>query len=347
MLPPIHPGLYPPSPSPSLKNTTHNCSHVIPSPPKPNTLHKDFRQMNDLIDYEELCHTVETQLKHDRLNPPQPIRHTMSASRKQLPPLPPHQAYMLPVYSRHVAKIQDNTPIGEEINIDSDSNVPDNYTLDPMPNLLSLYASDSSDGESDSEDDDSVTDVDHTPTPKTDSPSSIENENSIIQYEHEDNTLQMAVDTQDTNLSDVPIIQPDALPSRLPPTIRPIDTANASLPATMSKNWDLMQKSVGHMNMSLVLKHLKTVALDTILVPNLGRSPITDRGEIATLPKRRQNTKQRPRPENIGDTIHYDIAHGTGSAIGGVRYVLVLIDKATQTAVHIAGYEDLYKWYWL
>ena len=97
----------------------------------------------------------------------------------------------------------------------------------------------------------------------------------------------------------------------------------------MSKNWDLMQKSVGHMNTGLVLKHLRTVALDTILVPNLGRSPITDRGEIATLPKRRRNTKQRPRPDNIGDTVHYDIAHGTGSAIGGVRYVLVLIDKAT------------------
>ena len=146
MLPPIHPGLYPPSPSPSLKNTTHNCSHVIPSPPKPNTLHKDFRQMNDLIDYEELCHTVETQLKHDRLNPPQPIRHTLSASHKQLPSLPSHQAYMLPGYSHHVAKNQDNTPIGAAINIDSDSNVLDNHTLDPIPNLLPQYDSDSRTG---------------------------------------------------------------------------------------------------------------------------------------------------------------------------------------------------------
>ena len=120
---------------------------------------------------------------------------------------------MLPGYSRHVAKKQDNTPIGEAINIDSDSNVLDNHTLDPIPNLLPQYDSDSSDGESDSEDNDSVTDVDHTPTPKTDSPSSIENEDSIIQHEHEDNTLQMTVDTQDTNLSDVPIIQPDAPPS--------------------------------------------------------------------------------------------------------------------------------------
>lgn len=90
-----------------------------------------------------------------------------------------------------------------------------------------------------------------------------------------------------------------------------------------------MQKSVGFMNMSLVLKHLDTIALDTILVPNLGRNHITDRGEISTLPKRRRNTSQQLRPDNIGDTVHYDIAHGTGSAIGGIRYVLVLIDKAS------------------
>ena len=193
---------------------------------------------------------------------------------------------MLPGYSRHAAKNPDNTPIRKAIDIDSDSDVPDNHTFDPIPNLLPSYNSDSSDGESDSEDDDSVTDVNHTPTHKTYSPSSFEIENSIIQDEHKNDTLQMAVDTQDTNLSDVPIIHADVLPSRLPPTIRPIDTANQSLPATMSKNWDLMQKSVGHMNMSLVLKHLKTVALNTILVSNLGRSPITDKGEIATLPKR-------------------------------------------------------------
>lgn len=144
-----------------------------------------------------------------------------------------------------------------------------------------------------------------------------------------DDALQMAVDSEDHTIS-IPIIDPDTKPSRLPPTIRSIDTANASLPKTMSKNWDLMQKSVGYMNMNLVLKHLKTIALDTILVPNLGRSPITDRGEVATLPKRKRNTKLRSRPENIGATVHYDIAHGTGTAIGGVRYVLVLIDKASK-----------------
>ena len=60
ILPPIHPGMYPTSHSPT--STTHTRKHATPSPPKPNPIHKEFRQLNDLIDYEELYHTVEAQL---------------------------------------------------------------------------------------------------------------------------------------------------------------------------------------------------------------------------------------------------------------------------------------------
>ena len=42
----------------------------------------------------------------------------------------------------------------------------------------------------------------------------------------------------------------------------------------------------------------------------------------------------------MGDTVHYEIAHGTGSAIGGVRCVLLLIDKAT-TCMYEYGLKTL------
>lgn len=117
-------------------------------------------------------------------------------------------------------------------------------------------------------------------------------------------------------MSEISIIPPDVL------------SANLSLPATMFKNWDLIQKPVGFMNTSLVPKYLNTIALDTIIVQNLGRNPITDRGGIITLRKRRRNITLRPFPDDINATVYYDIDHGTESAIGGVCYVLVLIDKA-------------------
>ena len=99
-----------------------------------------------------------------------------------------------------------------------------------------------------------------------------------------DETIPITIDDTSFHDFDVPILLSTSLPYGLPPTIRPIDKTNASLPQIMSKNWDLMQKLVGFMNMDLVLKHLNTIALDTIVVQNLGRNPTTDREEKATSP---------------------------------------------------------------
>ena len=96
--------------------------------------------------------------------------------------------------------------------------------------------------------------------------------------DHDLTEIPIAIDDSDNDAFDVPVLPSTSLPSRLPPTNRPIDTANASLPTKMPKNWDLMQKYIGFMNMSLVLKHLNTIALDTIVVPDLGRNPSLDRG---------------------------------------------------------------------
>ena len=60
-----------------------------------------------------------------------------------------------------------------------------------------------------------------------------------------------------------------------------------------------------------------------------------NRGEIAALPKKRRNISPISRPGNRGDIIHYDIGHGTSTPIGGVKYILVLIDKGTS---HIYEY---------
>ena len=103
----------------------------------------------------------------------------------------------------------------------------------------------------------------------------------------------------------------------------------------MSMNWDLLQKSIDFMNMKVVINYIKEVALDTIIIPNLGWNPSHDRGEVATLPKRKRNNTPLPRPPRVSNIIHYDIAHSICTAIGGVRYVLVLIDKAS---THIYEY---------
>ena len=81
--------------------------------------------------------------------------------------------------------------------------------------------------------------------------------------------------------------------------------------------------------MKLVINHANDVALDTIVIPNVGCHPTLNHGEVANLPKRCRNTTPPPCPSHPGHIIHDGITHGTGSAIGGVCYVLVLIDKST------------------
>ena len=82
--------------------------------------------------------------------------------------------------------------------------------------------------------------------------------------------------------NDMPIIIPLPVNPNSTPTIRPIDTANSSLPSNMSINWDILQKSIGFVNMKLVLQHIDKVALNTITIPNIGRNPIKDRGDSDT-----------------------------------------------------------------
>ena len=69
------------------------------------------------------------------------------------------------------------------------------------------------------------------------------------------------------------------------------------------------------------------MALPTVKVPNIGQPPSKHKGEVATLPKRPARTTPDVCPPLRDDTVHYDIAHGTGTAIGGVKYVLLLITK--------------------
>ena len=92
-------------------------------------------------------------------------------------------------------------------------------------------------------------------------------------------------------------------------------------------NWDPLQKLIGFMNMKLVLKQINKIALDTITMSNIGQSPSLDRGEVATYPQRRYNATTHQRLNDVGGIIHCDIVHGTCTAIGGIKYVLVLIDK--------------------
>eukprot|EP00957_Ditylum_brightwellii_P176208 13417498-Ditylum_brightwellii.AAC.1 len=51
---------------------------------------------------------------------------------------------------------------------------------------------------------------------------------------------------------------------------------------------------------------------------------------MATMPKRNRNTTLLQKPTTFGEVVHFDIVYGAGTSIGGYRYTLWLVDRATR-----------------
>ena len=79
---------------------------------------------------------------------------------------------------------------------------------------------------------------------------------------------------------------------------------------------------------------MKQVAQPT-LKNDLGQYPMRYPGEMATMPKQSRITTPLQRPERFGDTVHFDIVYGSGTAIGGHRYALWFVDRRSK---HIKEY---------
>jgi len=121
----------------------------------------------------------------------------------------------------------------------------------------------------------------------------------------------------------------DRVPDDTIPIIRPVDRPSSTEPQMKSYSTELFQKCVGFHNIRKIIasKHL---AQPTIAFPNLGRDPVRDLGEVATLPKKRRNKHPSDPPALFGDVFHYDIVYGANTAIGGYRHALFLVDVKTR-----------------
>eukprot|EP00957_Ditylum_brightwellii_P208397 15357231-Ditylum_brightwellii.AAC.1 len=114
------------------------------------------------------------------------------------------------------------------------------------------------------------------------------------------------------------------------PVLSPADCVSSTRPVTMSYTTEIFQKAVGFRNIHPLLKHMTRVGQNTLHVKDLGTDMVRDPGELATLPKSKRNTNPITKPEKFGDVVHFDIVYGLGTAIGGYRYALWLVDRATR-----------------
>jgi len=115
------------------------------------------------------------------------------------------------------------------------------------------------------------------------------------------------------------------------PTIlrRTVDMPMITAPPKAIYTSDQLKKYFGFRNVSTIIKELKETTTN-FGISTMDSEPVLDIGETATIDKPRRNTEPLPLPINPGDIVHADILFGSGPAIGGARYALFLVDRASR-----------------
>jgi hypothetical protein len=111
-----------------------------------------------------------------------------------------------------------------------------------------------------------------------------------------------------------------------PRTRLPVDSVNAALPKLVTMSRQSFLQSIGFRKPDKILKHMHELASNPISISR-DSSPRIDPGEVATMASSRRNTSPSAPPANYSDVWHLDIGFGPCTAIGGIRYTLLAVDK--------------------
>ena len=98
----------------------------------------------------------------------------------------------------------------------------------------------------------------------------------------------------------------------------------------MTLNRDDLHQSLGFRNTDSVIKNVHQIAKNNITISNIESDPTVDLGTVATIHQRKQNTSRLQSTGTFGDVVHCNIGFGSKMAIGGTKYALFFVDKATR-----------------
>jgi len=123
---------------------------------------------------------------------------------------------------------------------------------------------------------------------------------------------------------------PDPYSDQLPPpSLRVVDKPISTSTSKSTYSIDQLRKAFGFRNVASIVKELKETCTN-FSISTTDREPILDLGEVSNMDKPPRNTFPKPLPHQLGDIVHMDIIFGSGKAIGGAKYALFLVDRATR-----------------
>lgn len=107
-----------------------------------------------------------------------------------------------------------------------------------------------------------------------------------------------------------------------------MDTVNHALPKQSVLSRNALTRAIGFQNPRHLIKHINRLGQGNITIQNLypGIEMITD-AMTASLPKTKSNKQLSTPPKAYRDAWHTDIGYTPSTAIGGICYTLLLVDK--------------------
>jgi dUTP pyrophosphatase len=122
---------------------------------------------------------------------------------------------------------------------------------------------------------------------------------------------------------------PSTLQEQVPIPL-PVDRVNSALPQAITMSRDVLRKSIGFLTAKPLLKYLATTGDKSLKIPPFSDTPSLDPGMTASIKSSRRNTTPSTLPPNYSDVWHLDIGFGPCTAIGGIRYTLMCVDKSSR-----------------
>ena len=87
---------------------------------------------------------------------------------------------------------------------------------------------------------------------------------------------------------------------------------------------------MGFRNVKRLIPHIKDCFQLNHHISNINRELILDIGKVVTLNKIKINKDPVKLSSKFGDAMHVDIGYGYNTGIGGVKYTLFLVDRASR-----------------
>ena len=118
------------------------------------------------------------------------------------------------------------------------------------------------------------------------------------------------------------------IPEEITPPPVPVKPHSA-IPAKISLPRDTLLQSIGFRRPDDLLKHFHTIAQPTVSIQR-DSSPEIKEGSVGTMKAAKRNTTPTQLPLSYNHLWHIDIGFGPTVGLGGIKYSLMCIDKATQ-----------------